>query len=142
MDHTVIENALDNKPVVINMGGLKLEFKEPVLQKSRILQAEYLEMADPYVEAMDRLCKRAASKAKKKPPITAADQAAALRYVHGLLNWLMDALDVNIADRAILESTANESEIYIAKAKIFGVLNAPLSGGETSTAPAPKSTTP
>jgi hypothetical protein len=143
MDHTVIENALDNKPVKISLGGLDFEFNEPPMQKARIIRAEYLELAAPYEEAMDRVSKAVSSKSKKKQmQISASDQASSLRYVNDLLDWLMKTLEVNIAQRNDIESGATDSEIYIAKAKIFGVLNAPLSGGETSTAPPQKSTTP
>jgi hypothetical protein len=144
MDNTVIENALENKPVKITLAGLEFEFKEPGMKVERIIRASYLEASAPYQDFMEKVAKSIKSKKKDKKLLTSAsNQALELRYQNSILEWLVDALGIN--DPVIktqVEDGATAKELIDAKLAIFGVLNAPLSGGAKSTAQAPKDTTP
>jgi hypothetical protein len=141
MDNTVIENALENKPVKITLAGLEFEFKEPVIREERIIRASYLEMAYPYKSLMEKADK-ATSPAALAKKMSMKDAADELRFKNALCEWLVDVIGIKKVQRKTVIDNATDTEIIAARDTILEILNSPLSGGARSTAQAPKDTTP
>lgn len=134
-DPAVPLGALDNKPIEVELCGLKFQFSDPVKRRSRYLLGRSMHIITTFnlfVEEEDD--------EEIHPEESAAARNAAacggMMAVPDVLDFLYDALKVDKIKRKKIEKKFVEKEIFDAFGAIFRKLNAPFVGTRPGTDPA------